>query len=273
MLCVSSVSYSYLLNGSSFGRLIPERGLCQGDPLSPYLFICIAEVFIGLVTHAERLGLIHGVQVAATAPSIPVLCFADDTLVFCRATEGEATSLKAILDSYAAVSGQVINFEKSEMTFSKEISAGQKEQINQILGVQMVDKHNRYLGMPAMVGKSKREIFSVLRDRIWKRIHGWGEKSLFGAVREVLFKAVLQSMSCFELPLYLIKSMESAILRFWWGGGAQHKMVWKSWVEMCESKRCGGLGFRNLQSFNMALLAKQSWWDYVLSGVPYVQGV
>lgn len=156
MMCVTSVSYSYLLNGSSFGRLTPERGLRQGDPLSPYLFICVVEGFIGLVAQAERSGLIHVVQVAPTAPSIPVLCFADDTMVFCRANVEEATSLKAVLDTYALVSGQVINFEKSTMTFSKGTSAAKKEQINQILGVQMVEKHDRYLRMPAVVGKSKK---------------------------------------------------------------------------------------------------------------------
>lgn len=61
MLCVSSVSYSFLLNGFHFGNLIPERGLRQGDPLSPYLFICVVEGFIGLVAQVERLGLIQGV--------------------------------------------------------------------------------------------------------------------------------------------------------------------------------------------------------------------
>lgn len=153
-------------------------------------------------------------------------------MVFCRATEGEATNLKELLDTYAVVSGHVINFKKSEMTFSRGTHSDKKTGIAQILGV-----------------KSKKEIFSVLCERIWKCINEWGEKFPSEAGKEVLIKAVLQSIptytvSCFQLPLYLIQYMESAIQRYWWGDGASRK-------------RCGGMGFRDLRSFNLALLAKQ----------------
>lgn len=82
MLSVTSISYSYLLNGFQFGRLIPERGLRQGDPLSSYLFICVVEAFIALIDDAESSGSIRGVQIAPSAPSITNLCFADDTMLF-----------------------------------------------------------------------------------------------------------------------------------------------------------------------------------------------
>lgn len=124
MLSVSSVSYSYLFNGFQFGRLVPERGLRQGDPLSPYLFICVVEAFIALIARAEELGQIHGVRIAPSAPSISTLCFADDTMLFCRANEEEAGTLKRLLDLYAAASGQVINFEKSAITFSPRGESG-----------------------------------------------------------------------------------------------------------------------------------------------------
>lgn len=81
-----------------------------------------------------------------------------------------------------------------------------------------------------MVGKSKKQIFEVLRDRIWKRINGWGEKMLSTAGKEVLIKAVLQSiptyiMSCFFLPGYLIDSIEAAIRDFWW----RRRNEWLGW--------------------------------------------
>lgn len=160
------------------------------------------------------------------------------------------------------VSGHLINFEKSEMTLSRGTLSDKKAGTAQILGVKLVDKHDKYLGMLAAVGKSKKEIFSVLCERIWKCINEWGEKSLSGAGKEVLIKAVLQSiptyiMSCFQLPLYLIRSMESAIQRYWWGNGASRKMASASWAQLCKPKRCGGMGFRDLRSFNLVLLAKQ----------------
>lgn len=99
MLSITSVSYSYLMIGLQFGQLAPERGLRQGDPLSPYLFICVVEAFIRVVDVAARQGIIRGIQIAQSTPHITSMCFADDTMV--------------ILKVYARVSGQVINFEKS----------------------------------------------------------------------------------------------------------------------------------------------------------------
>lgn len=116
MLFVSSVSFSFLW-----------RGIRQGDPLSYYLFICIMEAFIGLVSKVEQEGRLHGVKIARTAPSVTNLCFADDTMIFCQANEAEAMTLKQILDTYAMVSGQAINFEKSSVAFSRTLEVPQQD--------------------------------------------------------------------------------------------------------------------------------------------------
>lgn len=113
-----------MMNGSQFGLLKPGRGIRQGNPLSPYLFICIVETFIALISKAANWGEIRGVKVARHAPIITSLCFADDTLIFCKATEEETTVLKQLLENYAMVSGQVINYEKPSVTFSKGSTAG-----------------------------------------------------------------------------------------------------------------------------------------------------
>lgn len=140
------------------------EGDSQGDPLSPYLFICVVEAFIALLARAKEMGQSHGVKVAPSAPSISTLCFADDTMIFCRANAEEAGVLKHLIDLYATASGQVVNFEKSSMTFSNGVRQGMKTQIAAILGVHIVDSHDRYLGMPAVVEWSKREIFSFFPE-------------------------------------------------------------------------------------------------------------
>lgn len=118
MLCVSSMSYSFLLNGKQFGDLQPARGLHQGDPLSPYLFICYVEVFNRMVEDVVACGRLHGVRVAPMAPVISNLGFADDTVLFREAALGEGEEILRILNKYEQALGQIINLDKSTMTFS-----------------------------------------------------------------------------------------------------------------------------------------------------------
>jgi hypothetical protein len=122
MRCVSTVSFSILINGNPSPNFKPQRGIRQGDPLSPYLFIICAEVLSSLITQLQISNKIKGIAIATNAPHITHLFFADDSILFCRAKATEATHLMAALTSYQRASGQQINFNKSEMTFSPPAS-------------------------------------------------------------------------------------------------------------------------------------------------------
>ena len=93
MQCVTSVSYRVKVNGNLFDVFVPERGLRQGDPLSPYRFLLCAEGFSALLNAAESAGLITGVKICANAPSISHLLFADDLLILIRANTENAQQL------------------------------------------------------------------------------------------------------------------------------------------------------------------------------------
>ena len=107
-----------LINGVAKGLIQPQRGLRQGCPLSPYIFILCAETFTNLLQQAESQQLIHGIKFSNEL-SITHLLFADDSLIFTRATREDCTNLKKIFECYAAASGQIFNFEKSSMFFSE----------------------------------------------------------------------------------------------------------------------------------------------------------
>ena len=102
--CISSVSFSFKLNGSIFGDLKPLRGLRQGDLVSPYLFLICAEAFSSLLSRAAELKEIHGVRVCRGAPVIFHLFFADDIIIFATASMQECSKIAEIIDIYERAS-------------------------------------------------------------------------------------------------------------------------------------------------------------------------
>lgn len=105
MLCVTSISYSISFQGSEIGPIFPKRGLHQGDPLSPYLFLLCVEGLSLSIKKAAVEGSISGCKVCSSAPSITHLLFADDSFLFFKATTAETMAIQNILSSYARFSG------------------------------------------------------------------------------------------------------------------------------------------------------------------------
>ncbi|KAL0337807.1 UNVERIFIED_CONTAM: hypothetical protein Scaly_2055800 [Sesamum calycinum] len=139
--------------------------------ISPCQAVFVPEAFSSLLQREERRGCLQGVAICRRAPPVSHLLFADDTLIFCQATVDAALS---------------------------------------ILEIRVESRHDLYLGLPSVVGKSRRSVFQSIRDRVWNQICGWNERNLSQAGKEVLIKAAL-----------------------------------------------GGMGFRDLHAFNLAMLSKQ----------------
>jgi hypothetical protein len=119
MHCVTSVTYSVLVNGAPYGNIIPSRGLRQGDPLSPYLFLLVAEGLSSLLVKAETVGTITRVSFFARGLRLSHLFFADDSPLFCRANFTEWGNLLRILKMYEQASSQKLNSDKTTVFFSK----------------------------------------------------------------------------------------------------------------------------------------------------------
>ena len=190
MSCVSTPSFSILVNGRAYGMIHPSRGIRQGDPLSPYLFLLCAKGFTTLLDQAESEGRIKGVSICRGAHKVTNLMFVDDSLLFCQATQVEVETIAQILQTYEKASGQSINLEKSSAYFSSNNSDSQKQLILGILGVKEVNRIETYLGLPTLNGRAKYHTFSYLKDRIWKKLQGWKSLMLSKAGKEILIKAV-----------------------------------------------------------------------------------
>lgn len=166
MNCVSSVSYSYLINGTAQGVVRPSRGIRQGDPLSPYLFILCTEVLSGLCKKAQQQGEVVGVKVARNCPAINHLLFADDTMFFSRTDPRSCAALVRILRMYEDASGQFINLDKSAITFSAKTPGATKRRVREQLHILNEGGMGKYLGLPENFCRRKRDIFASLVDRI-----------------------------------------------------------------------------------------------------------
>ena len=166
MRCISSVSYSVIINGDTFGNIVPTRGLRQGDPLSPYLFLLCAEGLSALLHDAARNQLLNGISLCRGCPRITHLFFADDSLLFCKANREECENLKEILEKYEAASGQKVNSDKSSIFFSPNTTPELKETIFNILGPMQDSRHNKYLGLPSIIGRSKKQVFAEIKERV-----------------------------------------------------------------------------------------------------------
>lgn len=109
---VTTIKYDICLNGFMVGHGIPSRGLWQGDPLSPYLFLFCAEGLSDLLHKSAVEGGITGSQISVFSSAITHLLFADDSFLFFRANKEEATFVKALLNKYEKLSGHPVNFQK-----------------------------------------------------------------------------------------------------------------------------------------------------------------
>lgn len=178
MSCIKTVSFSILINGQTTDKFQPQRGIRQGDPLSPYLFIICAEILSGLINDCKDKGQIHGISVATNAPSIMHLLYADDSLLFCKAKPEEALVIHNILKKYQLMSGHKVNMDKSEMVFSPNIDQLTQANFQANLPIKINNSINKYLGMPTQFGRSKAQDFNYIMDRIWKKLKGWKEKNL-----------------------------------------------------------------------------------------------
>lgn len=153
MQCIRTVSYSYLVNDSFYREVIPSRGIRQGDPLSPYIFILCSEALSGLCKSAEKKGLFQGVRVARGSPRVSHLLFADDTMFFCLASSTNCEALMCILKVYKQATGQMINKTKSSITFSSKSPPKVKEKAKLLLGTTREGGLGKYLGLPEHFGR------------------------------------------------------------------------------------------------------------------------
>lgn len=265
MTCVSTVSYTILLNGREHGFIRPERGIRQGDPISPSLFIMCAEALVSVLNNAEQKGRLHGIKLDAEGPAVHHLLFADDSLLLCKANLKESVEVLRCLKLYEDASGQQTNPAKSSIIFGEKMEEGMKSDIKRVLSIEKEGGESVYLGLPEVFKGSKRKIFNYICERLQNRVQGWFAKSISPRGKEILIKSVglalpIYAMSVFKLPKDLCAKLTTVLRDYWWSNGSsRRKMPWVAWEKLFQNKENGGMGFHDRERFNQALLGKQAW--------------
>ena len=179
MGCVKTILYSVLVNGEPCGMIQPTRGIRQGDPLSPFLFLLCTEGLNGLIKRAKNNGDIHRFYLCKRGPKLTRLLFTNDSLLFCRAIMEECGKVLEILNMYEEASGQKVNRSKTALFFSKCTLTETKHDIKVALGVPEIMQYERNLGLPSFVGKGKKKAsFNYIKEKVWRKLQGLEGKLL-----------------------------------------------------------------------------------------------
>ncbi|KAG7557811.1 Reverse transcriptase domain [Arabidopsis suecica] len=265
MECVSNPSMSLLWNGEKTDSFSPARGLRQGDPLSPYLFVLCLERLCHLIEDSVGQKLWKPISLSQGGPKLSHICFADDLILFAEASVAQVRVIRTVLEKFCLASGQKVSLEKSKIFFSNNVSRELERLISAESGIESTRELGKYLGMPILQKRINKETYGEVLERVASRLAGWKSQTLSFAGRITLTKAVLSSipihtMSSIILPAATLDRLDKMSRTFLWGGKPdKKKMHLLSWKKVCRPKAEGGLGIRGAKLMNKALVAKVGW--------------
>lgn len=195
MQCVSGPSMSLLWNGEKTESFTPLRGLRQGDPLSPYLFVLCMERLCHLIDNAVMEKKWKPISLSQGGPKLSHICFADDLILLAEASVAQIRIIRGVLERFCLASGQKVSLEKSKIFFSRNVSRDLEGLISTESGIKSTRDLGKYLGMPVLQKRINKDTFKEVLERVSSKLAGWKGGSLSFAGRLTLTKAVLNSIS------------------------------------------------------------------------------
>jgi hypothetical protein len=265
MGCVTSTVFAILVNGEATSFLQSERGLRQGCPLSPFLFILIMEGLSILLKKSQSEGTLTGIKVSRLTKILHLL-FVDDVIIMTNSKLSEWLEIRKILNLFCRASGLSINSQKS--TFHHfGIQPDSLAELKELFRYEFKDltRGFKYLGVFLKLDNYKAADWTWLIEKIERRISHWCNRLLSLGGRYILIKSVLESipiywLSIAHLPLSVLSNLRQLSFSFLWAG---NKNIFKyhlcRWDLVSRPKIFGGWGLRNLNFFYRALATNMLW--------------
>ncbi|XP_062081240.1 uncharacterized protein LOC133786042 [Humulus lupulus] len=263
MACVTTPRFSFMINGSINGYLSSKRGLRQGDPMSPLIFVIgmeyLSRILVKVTEHqrfkfhprCEGLRLTH-------------LCFADDLLLFSKGDFDSALLLLKGFQLFSDSSGLIANKGKSAI-YGAMMQEETWVRLTGITGFKRGLLPFNYLGMKISNKRITKADCECLVDKMMLRIRTWSTRNLSFARRCVLINSVLFSINTYWsliviLSKAIVKRINQLCRAFLWKGRADYDGPGQvAWEETCKPKKNGGLGFRDVGLWNKCAVGKFVW--------------
>lgn len=260
--CLNSARASILVNGSPTEEFDIRRGLRQGDPMAPFLFIIAMEGLHLAIDNLVNSGVFSGVRVN----QVPIshLFYADDVMITGEWDEKNLMVISNAFKFFYSISGLKINFLKSSI-IGIGVSEIEVARFASLLGCKKEKLPFKYLGIPIGGSPKRLSFWEPIINKFKKRLSNWKASLLSIGGRTTLIKSVLGSigiyfLSLFPMPKGVNKKLEALRASFFWGGSHNNrKLHWCKWDSVLASVDNGGIGIGSLLATNVSLLYKWRW--------------
>ncbi|XP_062114173.1 uncharacterized protein LOC133825213 [Humulus lupulus] len=254
MICLRGTSYSLLLNGRIQGHFQGGKGLRQGDPISPLLFVIVMDYLTRMFLKASK---DKGFRFHPMCKSLNLvnLCSADDLLIFCKANPQSVQILHSALTEFSLTSGLSINLSKSRIYLGGLTDAAKEDVLN-CTNLQEGSFPLKYLGVLLRPSKCKASDFEIILKKIRLCLNSWASGNLSYASKTQLIQSVLMGirnywMNIFLLPQHVVRNIDRLCRNFLWGmKGTRSKFHLASWDFVCRPKAYGGLSLNKYASLH-----------------------
>lgn len=269
LACISSPTFSVIINGQSYAKFTSSRGIRQGCPLSPYLFVLAVNELSLKLQDALQANHLTGIVLGSNCPPVHSLMFADDLILCGKGNVHEVQTISNILNRFCQNSGQIPNWNKSGILFSKNVPIQDQGNIKRIFPAPNIDNSFIHLGHPLILpAKDRSASYAFIYDKFKSKLFNYKANRLSHAARLTLIKSVFGSIPVYYMSNILfsrkfLTKLTAIIRNFWWIGIQEDQttksLCLRAWADICTDKKVGGLGIRNLQAINQGLILSAAW--------------